>query len=237
MRVVTRCGMNRQKGIGPFAGLFFFAWIIFFSTLVSAAQDNHVKILYFFSPSCKHCIDAKPFILDLSKEYSIDGLRFGEGTSPSFPFPIQAGDKKIAQGTYGVQGVPTLAILIDGMYRQKIEGMPDIQDAKVIIKGLASGAMTVSEAAQEVDKGEITVTGWIIAKGEYFKNARFFLTDRKTELPIKAWLPLEVVKGPVQKKRPKLMSDVIKKPVVLKGHFRKTAAGKVFFVKAEVPVD
>jgi thiol-disulfide isomerase/thioredoxin len=237
MGVVVRYVSNRQRGIGPFAGLFPIGWLILFSTLVFAAQNNHVKILYFFSPSCKYCIDAKPYILDLSKEYGIEGQRFGEGTSPSFPFPVKAGDKKLAQGTYGVQGIPTLAVLVDGVYRQKIAGMTDIRDAKVIIKGLVSGAMTVTEAAQKVNKKEIIVTGWIIAKGEYFKNARFFLTDRSTEIPLKAWLPLELVKSSVQKKKLKLMSDMLKKPIVLKGSIKKTTAGNIFFVKAEVPVD
>ncbi len=155
---------------------------------------------------------------------------------PSFPFPVKPGDKKLAKGIYGVQGVPTLAILIDNVYKQKIAGTPDIQDAKVIVKALAQGAKTVTEAAG-TQEGEITITGWIIAKGEYFKKAQFFITDRKTELPIKAWLPLEAVKSPVSKKRPKLMSDVIRKPVVLKGSIKKTAAGSVFQVKEELGID
>jgi thiol-disulfide isomerase/thioredoxin len=204
---------------------------------VPAAQKPDIKILYFFSTTCRHCSDARPSIIALSKEFSIAGLQFGEGQPAAFPFPVKAGDKKIAKEVYGIAGVPTIAVLVDGKYKQKIEGAADIQDAKIIIKGLAGGAITVSEAAEKAGAGEFTVTGWIVAKGEYFKNARFFLTDRKTELPVKAWLPLEVVKSPVQKKRPKLMSDVIKKPVVLKGQVKKTAAGDVFVVRTEVPVD
>ncbi len=232
MRIVTRFGINRQRGLGLFAGFLILASAAF----VFAGQDSRVKILYFFSPSCRHCIDAKPFIMDLSKEYSIEGFRFGEGNTPPFSFPITAGDKKIAREKYDVKGVPTLAILIDGVYRQKIEGMPDIQDARVIIRGLAKGAVTVTEAAQR-KKGELTITGWLIARGINFKKAQFFITDRRTELPVKAWLPREVVKSPVQKKRPKLMSDVVKTPLILKGSFHKSAAGTVFFVAEEVPAD
>lgn len=234
MRIVTAYGIERQRGFGPFAVFLFIAWTMILPSVVSAAQDNHVKILYFFSPTCKHCIDAKPYIISLSQKYDIEGLRFGEGPTPTFPFPVKAGDKKIAQGTYDVKGVPTLAILVDGVYRQKIEGAPDIQDAEVIVRGLAAGARTVTEASKKVQEGEITIIGWIIARGEYFKNAHFFITDRKTELPIKAWLPLEAMKSPMQKRRPRLMSDVIRKPVVLRGRIRKGAAGDLFMVKEEI---
>jgi thiol-disulfide isomerase/thioredoxin len=209
-------------------------WTVLLPSLVYGGEDNHVKILYFFSPSCQHCIDAKPFIMDLSKTYNIEGLRFGEGALPSFPFPVRKGDKTIARETYDVKGVPTLAILIDGVYRQKISGMPDIRDAQVIVEGLKNGAMTVTEAMQAVKDGEITITGWIIARGVNFKKAQFFITDRKTEISIKAWLPREVVKGLVMKKNTKLMSDEIKKPVILKGIIKKNSAGSKFFVTKEV---
>ncbi|MGE5174153.1 MAG: hypothetical protein ACM3MD_10030 [Betaproteobacteria bacterium] len=77
------------------------------------------------------------------------------------------------------------------------------------------------------------ITGWIVAKGEYFKKAQFFITDRTTELPVKAWLPLEAMKGLFKSKRPRLMSDVVKKPVVLKGSIKKTVTGSIFMVKEE----
>jgi thiol-disulfide isomerase/thioredoxin len=203
-------------------------------SLVYAAEGSHVKILYFFSPSCRHCIDAKPYIMDLSKTYDIEGLRFGEGAAQSFPFPVEKGDWPIARDTYDIRGVPTLAILVNGVYRQKISGMPDIRDAKVIAKGLRNGAMTVTEAAHTVKDETITITGWIVARGVNFKKAKFFITDRKSELSIKPWLPLEVVKAPVHKIKPKLMSDIIKKPVILKGIIEKDHAGAKFFVTKEV---
>lgn len=206
-------------------------------SFVYAAQNNAVNILYFFSPSCPHCIEARPFIMDLSKKYNIEGLQFGEGNPPSFPFPVKKGDKA-TQGKYEVKGVPTLAIFVDGVYRQKIQGMPDIGDAQVLIRGLKSGALTITEAMQTMKESEeITITGWIIARGVNFQKAQFFITDRKTELPIKAWLPREVVKSPVPKKSPRLMSDVTKKAVVLKGNFRKSSAGNLFIVTKEVLPD
>jgi thiol-disulfide isomerase/thioredoxin len=202
-------------------------------SLVYAAQGSHVKILYFFSPSCRHCIDAKPYIMDLSKTYNIEGLRFGEGVAPSFPFPVEKGDWRTARDTYDVRGVPTLAILVNGVYRQKISGMPDIRDAQVIVRGLRNGAMTVTEAVHAVKDEKITITGWIVARGVNFKRAKFFITDRKTELSIKPWLPLEVVKAPVHKGKPKLMSDIINKPVTLKGFIQKDPAGASFFITQE----
>jgi thiol-disulfide isomerase/thioredoxin len=237
MRFVSRTLVNRGGGFGPLS-VFFLLWIILLCPAsVPAAQKPDIKILYFFSTTCRHCIDARPSVIALSKEFTLEGLQLGEGQPAAFPFPVKAGDRKIAREVYGVVGVPTIAVIVDGKYRQKIAGASDIQDAKTIIEGLAGGAMTVTEAAEKAGAGEFTVTGWIIAKGEYFKNARFFLTDRKTELAVKAWLPLEVVKSPVQKKRPGLMSDVVKKPVVLKGQIKKTAAGDVFLVRTEVRVD
>ncbi|HUL01096.1 MAG TPA: hypothetical protein VLX29_09590 [Nitrospirota bacterium] len=237
MRFVIKYAFNWQGGFGPFAGLLFILLTALIPSHVCAAQDNTVKILYFFSPSCKHCNEAKPFIINLSKVFSMEGLRFGEGDTPSFPFPVKQGDKSIAEGTYDVKGVPTLAILIDGVYRQKISGMPDIQDALVIVKGLKNGAMTITEATQTLKNGEITITGWIIARGIDFKKAQFFITDRKTELSVKAWLPREVVKSPVQKKRPRFMSDVIKKPVILKGIIKRNNSENIFFVTQEVLLD
>lgn len=206
-------------------------WTALIPSFVYAAPDKNIKILYFFSPSCQHCIDAKPFIMNLSKEYNIEGLQLGEGNPPSFPFPVNKGDKAIAQETYDVRGVPTLVILFDDVYRQKISGMPDIRDAQVIVQGLKSGAMTVTEAMQTVKDREITITGWIIARGLNFQKAQFFITDRKTELSIKAWLPREVVKSPFQERSPRLMSDVIKKPVILKGSIKKIDGRDTFFVQ------
>jgi len=237
MLFVNRISRKRGEGFGPLLG-FFIIWAIFlFPSSVPAAQNTNIKILYFFSTTCRHCVDARPFVISLSKEYSVQGLQFGEGQRAVLPFPVEAGDTKIAKEVYGVAGVPTMAVLVDGKYKQKIAGTPDIQDAKVIIRALAQGAKTVTEAATEAREGQITITGWIIAKGDYFKKAQFFITDRKTELLVKAWLPIEAAKSPVPKKRPTLMSDVIRKPVVLRGSIKKTPTGSVFQIKEELGID
>ncbi len=237
MRFISGYHRNRQRGYSPFAGFILIVWMLSAASFVFAARDHHVKLLYFFSASCIHCIEARQAVIELGKEYEIEGLFFNDGTPQSLPFTVKAGDKKTAKEVYGVKGVPTLAVLVDGVYRQKIAGAPDIQDAKVIIKALADGAITVSEAAKKAPDAEITITGWIVAKGEYFKKAQFFITDRTADLPVKAWLPLEAVKSLFRKTRPRLMSDVIKKPVVLKGSIKKTATGGIFQVKEEIRLD
>ncbi len=218
------------------------AWLVLIIGIISAysfdaaGKNPNVKILYFFSESCIHCMAAKPSVIDLSKTYDVEGLRFGQGNAQSWPFPVKSADKNIMQA-YGVKGYPTLAVLVDGIFKQKIAGTSDVLDAKVIIRALANGAMTVTEAARKDGTGEITITGWISAKGNYFKNAQFSITDRSSELPVSAWLPLEAVKSPFRNKGPRLMSDVIKKPVVLKGSIQKTATGVKFRVKEEIPID
>jgi thiol-disulfide isomerase/thioredoxin len=220
-----------------FAGLFFIIWALFGPTIIQAGQNDHVKILYYFSMTCRHCIDAKPAVIALSKEYSIEGRNVGTLAAQGYPFPIKTVDKKTAKEVYGITGVPALAVLIDGVYKQKIAGASDIQDAKTIIKALSLGAMTVTEAKRNAKDAEITITGWVISQGEYFKNARFLLTDRTTEIPVKAWLPLEAVKSPLNKTTPRLMSSVIRKPAVLKGSFKQTETGSIFLVKEELPLD
>lgn len=222
----------------PAVWLFLVIVLITAFSFVYAGQSHYVKILYFYSESCTHCIAAKPSVIDLSKEYEVEGLIFGGEKTQPMPFPVKTGDKKIARERYGVRGYPTLAILIDGVYRQKIAGTSDVQDAKRIIKALATGAVTVTEASKNRGQEEITVTGWVVARGEYFKKAQFAITDRSTELPVSAWLPLEAMKSPFSKnRRPRLMSDVVKKPVVLKGSIKRTATGSLFQVSEEIRID
>ena len=233
MHVVTRYGNIRQRGIGLFAGFLLFAWLLMYPSAISAGQNSHVKILYYFSVSCKHCIAAKPSIIALSKEFNIEGRNAGTTAAAGYPFPVKTADKKIAKEVYGIQGVPTLAVLINGAFKQKIAGTPDIQDAAVIIKALSGNALTVTEAAEKAPEGDIIVTGWIVARGASLNKVRYFITDRRTDLPVKVWLPIEAMKGLVQNKRPRLMSDVVKKPVVLKGGIQKTSTGNVFVVKEE----
>ncbi len=219
--------------------LLFIIGIIILSSSAHAAKSHHIKIIYFYSESCIHCEAAKPAVIDLSREYDVEGCRFGGGKQ-QLPFPVKAGDKKIAK-EYGVNAYPALAILVDGMFRQKIAGTSDVQDAHIIIKALEQGGMTVTEAVKNDRGEEIKITGWISSKGEYFKKAQFAITDRTTELPVNAWLPLEAVKSPFRTKengnRPRLMSDVVRKPVLLEGSIKKTGTSTIFHVREEIRID
>jgi thiol-disulfide isomerase/thioredoxin len=237
MRILSLDTSTRQKGIGPFIGVLLTLLLCITPSFNHAAQSPHVKILYFFSLSCPHCVDAKPAVIALSREYSIEGHNFDTIEAQGYPFPVKRGDGKNAKRVYGIKEIPSLAVLIDGLYKQKIEGASDIQDAKSIIKALSSGAMTVTEAAKKEKDDELTVVGWVVAKGEYFKNVRFMLTDRTTEIQVKAWLPLEVMKSPMKKARPRLMSNVVRKPVVLRGSLTQTDTGGLFLVKEELTLD
>jgi thiol-disulfide isomerase/thioredoxin len=224
-----------QKGLGLFAVLYLTLSSIITPSLCHAAQNLHVKILYFFSPSCPHCVEAAPAVISLGKEYNIEGHNVGaHEAQEGYPFPVIRGDKKNARKVYGIRGIPSLAVIIDGVFKQKLEGASDIQDAKSIVRALSSGAMTVTEAAKKEKDVELTVAGWVVAQGEYFKNVRFILTDRTTEIPVKAWLPLEAMKSPMKKSMPRLMSNVLRKPVVLRGNLIQTGTGPLFVVKEEL---
>jgi hypothetical protein len=233
MRIVSGPGIVRRGGFGPLA-VFFLLLAAVFQPPVSAGPNSAIRLIYFFSSSCRHCVDAKPSVIALSREFPLEGLHFGQGPLSAFPFPVKEGDRKIAREVYGVSGVPAIAVMVDGKYKQMIAGADDIRDAKVIVKALSGGAKTVSEAAETVQETELEITGWIIARGEYFKGAQYFITDRKTELRIKAWLPLEAVKRPFPGKRPRLMPDVVNKPVVLRGSIKRTTDGPLFLVKEEL---
>jgi thiol-disulfide isomerase/thioredoxin len=227
MTIVTRTG----RGLNF---LFIIAIVaIAFFAFHSFAQERPVKILYFFSPNCRHCADAKPYIEDLSKTYKVEGFRFGEGGT-QLPFPTSAGDSKTAREKFGVAGYPTLVIVTDDTVRQKIAGMPDIKDAKTIIKGMENGALTVTEAVKNTGKKEFAVTGWLVARGMDMKHALFFLTDRTSEIQVKPWLPREALKSPVQRKGPRIMADVVRQALVLKGEFKKINNHDLFVVKEQL---
>ena len=204
---------------------------------VSKAEEG-IKVLYFFSATCPYCKEATPYVNELSKEFSVEGILFGKEEAKGLSFPVRKGTKEMAN-RYGVKGVPTLIVLKDGVFKHKIIGVRDIKDARTIIKALEMGAMSVSEAVEKNPEGEFIITGWIINKEDYFeKDSKFFITDRQKEILVNTWLPLEVAKSPFKKQRPRLMSDVVDKPVVLKGRLIRTKEGGIkFHVKEEISLD
>ncbi len=205
------------------------------AALLSAPKDQHLSLLYFFSPSCPHCAAVVPVIRELSKEYPVQGLVYGKGTPEPMPFDVERGDEETST-RYGIQGVPALIAFQNDTVRQIFRGEYDIRDARTILKGFLAGALTPSEAAAKGQKS-YTITGWIINKGEYFKDAHFYLTDRRQDIAVKPWLPLEAVKSLFRKIRPRLMSDVIDKPVILHGDLIKNDNAYLFVVREEVSAE
>ena len=215
--------------------------IFIFLVAVSVEQlkaKDSIKVLYFFSATCPYCKETTPYVNELSKEFEVEGILFGREEAKGLSFPVRKGTKELAN-KYSVKGVPTLIVLKNDLFKQKIIGIRDIKDARTIIKAFEMGAVSVSEAIEKNPKREFIITGWIINKGDYFeKDPKFFITDRYKEISVNAWLPLETVKSPFKKQRTRLMSDVIDKPVVLKGRLTITEKGEIKFqVKKEINFD
>jgi thiol-disulfide isomerase/thioredoxin len=214
---------------------FFFLLIILFasSALSLAAEVDDLTVLYFFSSDCTPCKNIEPIVKDLSREFKTQGLVYGQGTVEAMPFEVLVGNEERSK-RYGITDYPALAVLLKGNVKQVFRGESDMRDVKSFLYSFGQGALSVSEAVNQKRKKNITLAGWVIARGEYFKDAQFFITDRTTELRIKAWLPLEAAMSPFRKKRSRLMSDVINKPVLLRGTVVKKDHNLEFVVKEEV---
>lgn len=221
----------------PFAGFFLALIVSSVFSSVYANNEKSIKLIYFFSSSCKHCIESRPVVINLSETYPIEGIIFGKVSEQSLPFSVREGNKEQAKKDYGIAGIPTIAVFVNGLYKQKIEGSRDIQHADVVIKALAKGALTVTEAAKLGASERVTITGWLVNKGDYFKNANFVITDRRENIRVKPWLPLEAAKSPLKKVRPRIMSDVLNKPTTLRGTLVKKDQGLELVVKEEVSFD
>jgi len=209
--------------------------IIITSAAVASAQSG-LSILYFFSTTCAHCKSVEPVVKELSKTYRVEGLVYGKGEPGSMPFAVRKGDKETST-IYGINGVPVLVVLQNGVVRQIIRGENDIRSCPNILRALSKGALSVSEMVAKGPQYTYTVTGWIVSRGDYFKGAKFYLTDRQQTIVIKPWLPLEAVKSPFNSARPRLMSDVINKPVYLDGTFSKIDNTLQFTVGKELTLD
>lgn len=170
---------------------------------------------------------------ELSKGYDIEGFYYGRKEPEPQPFPVKRGTKELKE-RFGLRGVPSVVVIEEGRLRIRFQGARDIKDASFIIKAFNMGAMTVSEAMDKPSSEEVIITGWLIHKGRYFeKDPGFFITDRQREVSVSPWLPLEAVKSPF-KKRPRVMSDLIGRPVVLRGRLIKAEKGYQFIVVQEL---
>ena len=212
--------------------------IVFAVSLFASPQVEGLTVLYFFSSNCPHCARVTPIIKELSATFPVQGLLYGKGDIGSMPFDVKKGDKA-ASKQYGVTGVPSLVILQDKAFRMKINGERDIKNAPLILKALQKGALSVSEVVEKGAERSYIVAGWVVSRGEYFKNPRFFLTDRQKTISVKPWLPLEAVKAPLRGKRtrPRLMSDVIDNVVVLEGALTGSGRAGQFIAEREISIE
>jgi thiol-disulfide isomerase/thioredoxin len=218
----------------------FYSFVIIFVVMrISSAfesKQDALRIFYFFSATCPHCKQTTPVVSELSREYAVQGFLYGKEDPGSLPFPVKKGTKTDSK-PYNLTGVPVLVVLMEGKARQVLTGEKNIRDARAFLSAFKKGAVTVSEAFENGPQKTYTVTGWIESRGEYFKNARFVLTDRKRAIPVKPWLPLEAIKSPFKKARPRLMSDVMDKPVLLEGMLTKINDDFQFTVRKEIIIE
>lgn len=214
----------------------FLLLIILSTTGEVPAANSRIQILYFFSATCPPCEQSTPVVSELSKDYPVEGIVFGDEVSGHLPFTVRKGtrdDKKL----YAAHTVPSLVVLKDGKIRQVLNNGIDIASCRTILKGVERDALTVTEAVLDRSQKTKIVMGWIKSKGEYFKGAQIFLTDRRNAIEVKPWLPLEATKSPVNNKRPRLISDVIDKQVILEGAISKTGGNVIFNVEKEINSD
>ncbi len=216
--------------------LILFTVVLLCAHIGNASPPDDLSILYFFSATCPHCTAIEPKVTELSKDFSVQGFYFGREVPGSMPFTVRKGDKSLSD-KYDINGVPALVILNKGNMKEIIHGEYDIKDALFILKAFQRGALTVSEAVAKGIQGSSHIVGWIESRGDYFRNAHFFITDRRIMIPISPWLPLETVKSPFKTTHPRLMSDIIGKPVELKGALIKADQTYSFIVKHEVIPD
>jgi thiol-disulfide isomerase/thioredoxin len=197
---------------------------------VTLLPASGLRVLFLFTPKCPHCRATIPFMNNLSKKYIVEGIVFGNGDIPEVKFPLTKGTKDMAE-RFGLKKVPYLVVLEDGRQRLAVSGRRDIMDIEVILRGISQGALLPSEI-KNIGAKEFVLTGWLIHRGEYFKkDSGFFITDRKTSIEVLPWLPLEAVKSPFKAKRPKTMSDLIGRPLILKGRLDERDR---FIVKEEI---
>ena len=163
----------------------------------------------------------------------MQGFFYGKGDAEPMPIEVRKADKD-ALRRYDVHTFPTLVIIKTGAVLQVFMGEQDIKDARLILSAFRKGAWSVSEVIEKKQQGKYGVTGWVVSKGEYFHNPQFYLTDRRQSVLIKPWLPVEAARSPFRKKRPRLMSDVIDKPVFLEGMVQKIGDKLQFTVGKEL---
>jgi hypothetical protein len=183
----------------------------------AAAQHGDARgAVYIISADCPACERVVPQIRELSRVLRIQVFVYGNGDMDLTPFKVRkAGNATLRR--YGIHIFPSLAIMKNGAVRQLFAGEQDIRDARVILNAFNKGAWSVSEVIERKPQNRFRVTGWLVSNGEYFHNPQYHLTDRRHSVLIRPWLPFEAARSPFIRTHPRLMSDVIGKPVFLEG--------------------
>jgi thiol-disulfide isomerase/thioredoxin len=201
-----------------------------------ARQAESLEAYYFFSSTCPDCAKSTPFVKRLSREITMQGFLYGDGDAEQMPFKVW-NDDEAARKRYDVRTFPMLVLVKNGAEIQAFIGDRDIQDAPIFLSALRKGTGSVSEMVEKKPQTPYSVIGWVVSRGEYFRNPRFYLTDRKTFIPVKPWLPLEAVKSRFNKTPPRLMSDIINKPVMLEGILTTNNDDLQFTVRREITLE
>ncbi|MDA8101033.1 MAG: thioredoxin family protein [Nitrospiraceae bacterium] len=225
-----------HKG-GSFGSLLFLSLLLGLLAMIPGpvSAGGKLRLLYFFNTSCSHCNAVAPLVKELSKTYPTEGWISSPQDIKGYPFPVKVGSKDLAQ-KYGIQGVPTIVVLRNDKPCVKIAGERDIRNAKAMLHFLNAGALTITEAMESGKSGEIFVAGWISSPVNIIDGrVPLFLSDRVKKIRVKPWLPLGEDGGSRQKKSARTMSEVLNKPVALKGVIEKDAQGNPLFqVRTEV---
>jgi thiol-disulfide isomerase/thioredoxin len=204
--------------------------------LSSRAQKDELSLFYFYSPACSPCNTIAPLIKDLSRDFPVQGFVFGTGKTDPMPFKVKRTDEATLL-RYHVDRFPALAVMSHDIVKQLIVGEQDMKDAGLILKAFRKGALSVTDLLAKNPQETTIVTGWVISEGEYFRNAKFILTDRRNSLSLRPWLPLEVMRGPVRAATPRMMSDVINHVVILEGTLTRNDEELQFIVQREITVE
>ena len=204
--------------------------------LSARAQKDGLSIFYFYSPACSPCNNVSIIIKDLSRNFTVQGFVFGGGKTEPMPFKVNSADEATL-ARYHVDQFPALAVMSNDAVKQMIVGEQDIKDAGLILKAFRKGALSVTDLVAKNPQETYVVAGWVISGGEYFRNAKFMLTDRKNTLLLRPWLPLEVMRSPFRTAMPRMMSDVINHVVVVEGTLTRSGEELQFNVHKEIVIE
>lgn len=202
--------------------------LLFPRFLPASEKDRNIELIYFFSSSCPHCLQAAPVVKELSRKYHTRGYYPRKEQQPDYPFPVEKGNPQMLQD-YGIQGFPSLVVLINGMARQKIVGAVDIPAAPELLKAFANGALSVSEALESPAGFPLTVAAFVRAAQSPEGKRVYALSDGEKVLVVAPWR---------REQGARTMAGLNNKAVAVRGRIMTNGSGKsAFVVEREVNGD